>query len=118
MWMRRERLTTITSLHGIRPHGGIAVMWRKTLGDCCVLPVTDKRIMMFEIKCDAKKLLFVNVYMPYCTSDNLDEFLDYLGKINSIIEDADTPFTFVMGDFNAHIPNNAKNKHEFGNQLK
>ena len=54
--------------------------------------------MLFELNCGQKKFLFINVYMPYCCYDNLPDFMYYLGKISSIISDADTPYIFVIGD--------------------
>ena len=84
-----------------RPHGGLAILWRKELDHCKVINMMDDRIMGFEIKCNDKKLFFVNLYMPFCNRDNLELFMFYLGKINSIITDADTPYVYIVGDLNS-----------------
>ena len=49
----------------------------------------------------AKNMLLTNVYLWYCCEENLADFDYYTAKINEIIEAPDTPFVFVIGDFNA-----------------
>ena len=48
-------------------------------------------------------MLFVNVYMPYQCDDNYDLFVEYIGKISSIIEESVTSDLIVLGDFNATL---------------
>jgi len=51
---------------------------------------------------------------------NLDLFLSYLSKLDSIICDADTPYVLCCGDFNANINcdnNNNTCKNNFGKEL-
>ena len=57
--------------------------------------------------------MFLNVYMPFCSSENHDEFLSQLSKIDSIIDGTDTPYIFALGDFNADLNKDQK----FGNDL-
>jgi hypothetical protein len=66
-----------------RPHGGIAILWRKSLGNKCKLvDLNDKRLMGVEISNKNNcKLLIINVYMPVCANENKDEFLFYLAQI-------------------------------------
>ena len=98
-----------------RPYGGLGVLWRKSLHECKVLDSFDDRLLLFNITCGSKQILFVNVYMPYCSNDNLPEFQFYLGKINRIIEDANTPYVYVIGDLNA---NTRRGQHHlFGDEL-
>ena len=41
--------------------------------------------------------------MPYECNEFYDDFCFYLDKVKCIIESANTPYVFVMGDFNADI---------------
>ena len=41
--------------------------------------------------------------MPYQCDDNYDLFVDYTGKISSIIEESGTSNLIVLGDFNAAV---------------
>ena len=82
--------------------GGVAIIWWKQLGNCKVVDFYDNRIMLFEIQCGQMKLLFVNIYMSYCITDNFHDFIFYLGKRSSVISDANTPYIFTLGDYNAN----------------
>ena len=61
-----------------RPYGGTAILWRKDLGGCSVIDMEDCRLMCLEIFCDNKSLILINVYLPYDSCDNLDDFLFHL----------------------------------------
>lgn len=91
-----------------RPHGGLACLWRKSLGSKCKTMIYDNedRIMGLELNVETGKVLFLNVYMPFCKSDNFDEFNVYINKINNLICTADTPLVYAIGDFNADIIKN------------
>ena len=43
------------------------------------------------------------MYLPYQSSDNFEEFCNYLGKIACIIEEKDTTNVVITGDFNAAV---------------
>ena len=58
-----------------------------------------------------KTLIVLFVYIPVCTTENLDYFVMYLGKIHAIIMASETSNAVVIGDFNA-APNS-----RFGRQL-
>ena len=60
-----------------RPFGGLAILYRKSLCSVCKIIKYDdacNRIMSVEIQCEYGKLLLINVYFPYESRDNLDEF--------------------------------------------
>jgi hypothetical protein len=44
----------------------------------------------------------------------MDDFLFYLGKLESIIEASETPHCFICGDFNA---NTRETEHTFSEEL-
>ena len=51
--------------------------------------------------------------MPYCYIENLDEFTAHLSKLDNIITTANTPYVYVIGDFNADL----NKDHLFGSEL-
>ena len=98
-----------------RPHGDLAVLWRKTLG---VLKYTNEsnRIMGVKFEYDSHRLLILNVYMPYddrCFGDNYECFMSHLGILQYIINECDTSCVYIVGDWNANVTNNSI----FGNEL-
>ena len=114
-------MDTSSSLLNGRPFGGLAILWRKKLGTS-ITPVLydDDRLLGLEIKSlDNSLLLIVNTYLPFCSNENLDVYLDYLGKINSIVESTNSPYHVVMGDFNADLrcKNGNATSHKFGREL-
>ena len=52
---------------------------------------------------NSQKLLILNVYLPYYSNENYDEYLHYVGKITAIVEDHDHNDIMIIGDFNADI---------------
>ena len=114
-------MNTSTEVLKGRPFGGIAILWRKTLGPSAK-PVLydDNRLLGLELTTSNNvKLLVVNTYLPCSSAANLDEFIFYLSKLNSIIETADTNYCMVMGDFNADTSNddNGNISQLFGKRL-
>ncbi len=100
-----------------RPHGGIAILWRKDIAQYCrIIDYDDTRIMGIEINCDISPLIFLNLYMPCSSSENEDDFFHYLTKINSIVCDHPNPYVYAIGDFNAHLGDNSSH-HLFGKNL-
>ena len=97
-----------------RPYGGVAVMWRKDLTSQ-VKPISfdDRRIIGLECCFNGIKMLLLGVYLPYNATHNFDEFVFSLGKIRSIIDEFDSPYVFVFGDFNADI----ERQTSFGKEL-
>ena len=94
-------------------------MWKKSLGKFNILDASDDRMMILELQCGDQTLLFVNVYMLYCSDDNHADFMTYLGKINSVLFDSNTPRVFIPGDFNANIcKTETERRHKFDMELK
>lgn len=86
-----------------RPYGGLAVLWRNSLDAFIeVRPVRDSnRLLPVTLKLPRMELFIVNVYMP-CQNDSMyDEYMDTLGKLASLLNEADTHCMTAMGDFNA-----------------
>ena len=63
----------------------------------------DSRLLGVTINAFNMSCYFLNVYMPYQCDDNYDLFVEYIGKISSIIEESVTSNLIVLGDFNAAV---------------
>lgn len=102
-----------------RPHGGMAILWRKSLGDRIkLIDYADKRLMGCEISNNNNsKILMLNVYMPTNGDENWDDFCFYLGKIETILSGYDSAYSLAIGDFNAHVTVDGSNGHKFGEEL-
>ena len=86
-----------------RPHGGLAVLWRKTLKGCEVVDLNNPRVMNFRISDGDNAFDLFNVYMPCDNRDNLDEFLHLLSYLGTAVEEAAAPYIAMIGDFNANV---------------
>ena len=97
-----------------RPHGGIGILWEKSLSQSTnIIKYEDTRILGLEIECNNAILLFLCVYLPYECDMFYDDYIFYLNKIKIIIESANTPYVYVLGDFNADIQSDSV----FGSEL-
>ena len=47
----------------------------------------DDRIMGIKIQKGQEKIVILNVYLPYCSDDNFDDFFNYLVKLDNLIKD-------------------------------
>ena len=84
-----------------------AFLWRRSL-DPFIEPliyVDEKRLLGLKITSSNATILLLNVYLPYQTDDNADEYLETLGKIQAISDSFESTNIFIIGDFNADIKN-------------
>ena len=73
-----------------RPHGGLTILWRKSLNHYCkIMTFDDSRMLGLKIDCLDNPMLALNVYLPYYCEENYDEYLFYIGKVLSVIDDLD-----------------------------
>jgi exonuclease III len=87
-----------------RPFGGVAFLWRKSLGSVVkVSTYDDSRLIGLEITSGATKILIICVYLPTNSRENFDEYVSYLGKIHSIVDEANTSNVYIVGDWNANL---------------
>ena len=87
-----------------RPHGGLSVMWKKSLSNSIkIMQFDDSRILGIELQSNNFTLLFLTVYLPYECDKFYDDYCFYLSKLQCIIDSAYTPYIFILGDFNANI---------------
>jgi exonuclease III len=103
-----------------RPHGGIGILWRKTLGAHvnCLKYDGERRLMALSVKHGSHNLLLLNVYLPYFTGsdndDNYHEFMAVIGKAIGIIGTSPTLNACIIGDFNACTTKNTL----FGKEIR
>ena len=60
-----------------------------------------------------QNLLLLCVYLPYEYDMFYDDYIFYLNKIKIFIESANTPYVYVLSDFNANIQSDSV----FGSEL-
>ena len=87
-----------------RPHGGLSIMWNKSLSHSIkTVQFDDFRIVGMELQSNDFTLLFITVYLPYECDMHYDDCCFYLSKLQCTIDSAQTPYIFILGDFNADI---------------
>ncbi|XP_070534996.1 uncharacterized protein [Ptychodera flava] len=98
-----------------RPYGGVAILWRRSLGSHArILDFNDSCLLGFVLEKGNNKLAIVNCYLPVNTNHNFEEYSEYLLEIDSILLDIDTANVFVIGDWNADVTSDTG----FGQELK
>ena len=83
-----------------RLHGGTAILWNKLLHASPVYN-DDSSIIGLDLKMSNSALFFINVYLPYCSPANTDNYINYLSKIYNLFENINNPNLCILGDFNA-----------------
>ena len=86
-----------------RPYGGVAVLVRKSIRESQVHTFDDSHLFGITVNTSDMPCYFLNLYMPYQCDNNYDLFVEYIGKISSIIEESVTSNLIVLGDFNAAV---------------
>ena len=64
-----------------RPHGGLGILWRKSMKGCIVSSLPNPRILSIQIDTEQHCMNIFNVYMPCDNPDNHDEFLELLSHL-------------------------------------
>ena len=108
-------MDTSTGVMRGRPYGGLAILWKKSLGSACKPIVYDSetRIMGLEVSSHEAQYLFLNVYLPCCSHENSEDFSQYLSLIDGLVTASGTPHVCILGDFNA----DTTKSHLFGDEL-
>ena len=90
------------AIHRGRPHGGLSFMWNKSLTPYInIVNYDDDRLLGLSFKYRDQSTLFINVYLPTNVRENVDQYLNYVGKISAIIEESQCENICILGDFNA-----------------
>ena len=73
--------------------GGIGIMWRTTLAQGAkIVQFDDKRILGLQL------ITNYYIYLPYECDMFYDDYCFYLNTLQCIIESANTPYAFILGD--------------------
>ena len=120
-WLAPDELPLLSSLHtdffatgssaidptdGLlkgRPHGGLAILWRKTLDNCKIIDNDDCRSITIEISNGTSSILLMNIYMPVAHTDNIDDYIYYLSKFKSVTSESSSSYVAMFGDLNTNI---------------
>ena len=95
-------MTTDDKLLRGRPHGGVSILWRKSLSHIVkTVQYDDDHVIRIQMKISTYTLLFLCCYLPYKCDMFYDDYCFYLHNFKCIIESADTPYVYILGDFNA-----------------
>ena len=116
-WLLKQSLSYINSLHsdfsarGIssidygdgfngHPRGGLCFLWQRSLDPSIEILVykDEKRLLGLKITTSNATILVLNVYLPYQSDDNVDEYQAILGKIQAISVSFDSSNIFIVGD--------------------
>lgn len=104
-WTGKSAVDISTGLLKGRPHGGVGILWRKSVFQAVsIIECHSDRITFIKISANNTSFLVASVYMPTDTNENLPLFTECLGLLSTTItENSDVQAAFMIGDFNAHI---------------
>ena len=84
-----------------RPYGGVTYIWKKSISKYVTIKqYDDSRILGLSLGLEDKNILLLNVYLPTRGSGDDEDYMVYLGKLSSIIADAEEENLCIFGDFN------------------
>ncbi len=86
------------------PPGGVAVMWRDSL--CQFIKPLETNLNWCTgiiLEFNQKKLVIVNVYLPYQCVENEEKYLHNLGELSALLLELDTTCFAAFGDWNANL---------------
>ncbi|KAI3384051.1 hypothetical protein SNEBB_004870 [Seison nebaliae] len=99
-------ISSVDSANGIlngRPYGGLSILWHKRLdATVSIEQYNDSRILGIKLVNSETSLHIVNVYLPFESVDNFENYIMYMGKIANIVNMSSSSNVIVLGDFNAH----------------
>lgn len=102
-WTGKSAVDTSEGLLKGRPHGGVAILWRKGIFDSVsVVDCASPRLAAITATSKGRTILVFSIYMPTNCPDNLPIFTDVLSEISATIASSDVENVFMLGDFNAH----------------
>uniref|UniRef100_A0A8C6PWR0 Reverse transcriptase domain-containing protein n=1 Tax=Nothobranchius furzeri TaxID=105023 RepID=A0A8C6PWR0_NOTFU len=84
--------------------GGVAILWHKDYDPfISVVRLNVDWCIAVKIVMDEKVFMILNIYMPYESHQNEDEYLAKLGFLSSFISQCEFNCVFIVGDMNADI---------------
>ena len=101
--------STDLSLRTVRGRipGGVAILWHKRLDPLVtVIRLDVDWCIGVRFNVNNREFVILNVYTPFESRHNEDEFLHRLGFINSFISDHPCSSIFLIGDMNSDLSDN------------
>ena len=84
--------------------GGVAILVREALQSCFEpLQLDLDWCCGAKFRIDNKTFLIINVYLPYQSTENEEEYLDKLGQLSAVLEEVDVTSYMIVGDWNANL---------------
>lgn len=99
-------MDTSCSIMKGRPHGGVAILWRKSLQNIKLHDMSDSRLMCIELSNNNRSYFLINVYMPVDCNENVAQFTSCLSSVNAVSQEQSSPYVCMFGDLNANILSN------------
>ena len=65
----------------------------------------EKRLLGLKNTSSNANIFLLNVYLPYQSNDNVDEYQEVLSKIKAISDRFESAYTFIVGEYNEDIKN-------------
>ena len=96
-----------------RPYGGVACYWSNKFGSSIspILETGNPRVSALLIKSEPVNTIVFNLYMPYLNSSNrlqsIDDYLDTISCIESVIDSYSGANLIVAGDLNFELGTNS-----------
>ena len=122
-WLAKQELVLCNSLHenflsagiakidfseGIlsgRPSGGVSIFYARHLASY-VTPIYFHECnwcVALRFSFNTTSFTLFNVYLPYESNDNEDEFIEKLGLLESYIQNVENSTFAIIGDFNSTL---------------
>ena len=98
--------TTDLSQHILRGRipGGVAILWHKKFDSMINIVRLDADWCIgVQLKMNNREFVILNMYTPYESRQNDDEYVNRLAFISSFISDHQCTSIYIMGDMNADL---------------
>ena len=87
------------------PYGGVAILYRKTIGEAIKVDISNKRMCALRVQSDDKlnNIIFVSVYMPcdaLSVSQCRDDYVDVISELENMLNRFNEAQFFICGDWN------------------
>ncbi len=90
-------------LHGHAPVG-VAILWNTNIEHIIKeIRLNVNWAIGIENNINSKKIVIINVYTPYESYDNENEYINRMAHISAFVEELDTTCVYMMGNYNADI---------------
>ena len=120
IWFTKQELKQLNNLHkefiGIgttkydeteglcNARGGVAIMYKKNLAKYIKQFQTNLDwCNAIEINIASRRVMIINVYMPYQCEQNRELYIQCLGALKSLIDDLPSTSFMIVGDWNANL---------------